>query len=61
MLENGLIRKLVPDLFFKELNLRLKQVVSTLVLRYFGRPPLRHAIITDCIKFQTVDTEIWPI
>ena len=54
------MRQLVPELFliFKNAFLRLKQVVSTLVLIYFGRPPLRHTIkkkedISDCLSRKT--------
>ena len=47
--------RLVPGLFlfFKKLYIRSKQEVST-----FGRPPLGHAIKTNCITFQTVDSGI---
>ena len=34
------------------------QMVSTLVLIYSGRPPLRHTIETNRMTFQTVDQEI---
>ena len=34
------------------------QVVSTVVLIYFGRPRLGHAIKTNCITFRTDDLEI---
>ena len=30
--------------FLKKLNIRSKQAISTLVLIYFGRPPLAHTI-----------------
>ena len=39
---------------FKELYLS-----STLVLIYFGWPPLGHSIKTNFITFQTIDLEIW--
>ena len=35
--------------------------MSTLVLTYFGRPRLEHAIETDCVTLQTDDPEIWSI
>ena len=35
------------------------QVVSTLVLVDFGRPPVGDTIKTNCIIFQTVDREIY--
>ena len=34
------------------------QVVSTLVLRYFGRPPLGHKLRTNFIAFPIDDPEI---
>ena len=34
-------------------------VISTLVLIYFGRSPLRHTIKTKYLTFQTVDPEIF--
>ena len=46
-------RRPVPDLFShfkKAFYIRLKQVVSTLVLIYFGRPRLGHKIKTDLIR-----------
>ena len=39
---------------FKELYLS-----STLLLIYFGSPPLGHSIKTNFITFQTIDLEIW--
>ena len=36
-------------------------MVSTLVLIYFGRPPLGHKININCIIFQPVDPEICSI
>ena len=36
-------------------------MVSILVLIYFGKPLLRHAIKTNCITFQTVDPNIYSI
>ena len=35
------------------------QVVSTLVLVDFGRPPVGDTVKTNCIIFQTVDREIY--
>ena len=32
-------------------------MVSMLVLIYFGRTPIAHAMKTDCITFQTVNPE----
>ena len=44
---------LVPDLllFLKKLYIRQKQVVSTLVLTFFGRPPLGHTIKINFMTF----------
>ena len=36
-------------------------MVMTLVLIYFGRPPLGHTIKTNFKTFQTVDLEIFSI
>ena len=60
--ENG-ARGLVPDpfLFFKKALHKVKQVVSTLNLMYFGRPQIEHTIKARFITFQTVDLEIWSI
>ena len=37
---------------------RSKQVVSTIVLIYFGKPPFRHSIKTNFMTFQTADLEM---
>ena len=57
------LKRLVPDLFcfFKKLHIRSKQVVSTLVLIYFGSPRLWHTIKTGCITFYTIDPESYSI
>ena len=44
--------------FFKRLYIRSEQVVSTLVLIYFGKPPLRITIKRNYITFQTVDSDM---
>ena len=36
-----------PFLFYQTALYKVKQVVMTLVLTYFGRPPLGHTIKTD--------------
>ena len=53
------VGRLVPDLslFSKKLYIRKKQVVSALVLIYFGGPRLGHTIKTSYITFQTFDPE----
>ena len=43
--------------FLKKIYIRYKQVVSTLVLTDFGRPPLIHTTKTNPIAFKTVDLE----
>ena len=56
--------RLVRGLFFffflkkKELYMKQKQVVSTLVSIYFGNHWLWHTIKTNCMKLQTVDPEM---
>ena len=45
-------------LFFKKRYVGLEQVVSTLLLIYFGRARLRHTIKTNFKTFQTVDQEV---
>ena len=55
--------RLVPDLFvfFRKLDMRLKQVVNTSVLIYLDKPQIGHTMKTNFIKFQTVDLEIYSI
>ena len=48
-------------MFYKKTYVRPQQVVSTLVLIYFGRAPLGHLIKTNFITFQTVDPDIFSI
>ena len=45
----------------EKLCVKSKQVVSTLVLIYFGRPPIGHTIKENCKTFQTVDLKKCPI
>ena len=45
----------------KALHEAKKQVVSTLILIYFGSSRRGHIIKVNCRKFQTVDPEIWSI
>ena len=49
--------------FFKELYIRRKRVAmaTTLVLIYFGRPSLAHAIKANSETFRTIDLEICSI
>ena len=49
--------------FFKKryIYIRYEQVVSTLALIYFGRPPLRHTTKTNPITFEMVDLETYSI
>ena len=44
--------------FLKKLYVRLKQMVSILVLIYCDGPQLGHRIKANCVYFQTVDPEI---
>ena len=37
----------------------VKQVVSTFISTYFGRPQLEHTIKTNCINAKAVDPKIW--
>ena len=55
--------RLVLDLLFVFLKLyrRSKQVLSNLVLIYFGITSLLHTIKTNCMTFQIVDPEICSI
>ena len=57
-MENGEneARKLVPGhfLFFKKLFIRRKQEFSTLILAYFGRPPVGLRIKINCLTFHIV-------
>ena len=53
--------RLVPDLilfFLKKLYVRSQQAVSSLVSTYIGSPRFGHTIKTNCLKLQTVDSEI---
>ena len=36
----------------------VKQVVSTFISTYFGRPQLEHTIKTNCINVKAVDPKI---
>ena len=45
----------------KKLYMRAKEVITTLVLIYFGRPLLGHIIKTNFISFQIVDPKICSI
>ena len=47
--------------FEKKLLVRSKQVISTLVLIYFSRPGLGHAIKTNYITLPIVESEIYSI
>ena len=47
--------------FLKKLYIKQKQVINTLVLIYFRRSRLKHAIKTNFITFQTADPEICAI
>ena len=55
--------RLAPNFFllFKKALCKVKQVVSTLDLIYFGRPPLWHKIKTNFITFQTADLKMCSI
>ena len=44
--------------FLEKLYIRSKQVISTLVLIYFGRPPPGQTMKINSLTFQTVDLEI---
>ena len=44
--------------FFKKFYLRQKTCFCTLVLLFFGRPVLGHAIKANFVTFQIVDPEI---
>ena len=47
--------------FLINLYVRQKQVVNILILIYFGRPPLGHAIKTNFVTFQVVDLDLCSI
>ena len=51
-----------PVFFFKKKHyVRSMQMVSTLLLIYFGKPRLEHTIKTNFITFQTDDLEVCSI
>ena len=58
---NNFQKKYQADKKAEKFLKRSKQVFSTLVLLYFGRPPIGHAIKTNFITFKTVDLKIFSI